>query len=252
MRIISSTTSTDSTQSPLLLTCGLPQTNSTPVDPLYSPISPDLSFSASISSTPQFGFTIEAQRSLLECISSIATVSQQLRSDPPASTQFDADRVTSQVLACLGLLQEQANDSRTSVIDLLFLPRTISPALRSMIWHATSSMHLYTLRTSTCTDRWRKPHQSAFYAQSSGDFSLWPAFVAAVEAYTEEDMASAREWLERSVHFGLGNRFPVKRIIEEVWRRREDLHLQSTIEKGLIIIDWRDVVRDLEVDILLV
>lgn len=266
MRIISSTTSTDSTQSPLLLTCGLPQTNSTPVDPLYSRISPDLSFSASISSTPQFGFTIGAQRSLLECISSIATVSQQLRSDPPASTQFDADRVTSQVLACLGLLQEQTNDSRTSGIGLAFSTEDNQPSpevhdlARYQLNAFIYATYIYLYRSLAEAPPKRVAAYvsmtfreiSAFYAQSSGNFSLWPAFIAAVEAYTEEDMASAREWLERSVHFGLGNRLPVKRIIEEVWQRREDLHLENTIEKGLIIVDWRDVVRDLDVDILLV
>ena len=93
---------------------------------------------------------------------------------------------------------------------------------------------------------------SAFCAESSGNFSLWPAFIAAVEAYTPEDIQSARQWLEQSINFGLGNRLPVKRIIEEVWRRRDDAHFERAMDKGLVAVDWRDVVRDLGIDILLV
>ncbi|KAJ5374855.1 fungal-specific transcription factor domain-containing protein [Penicillium concentricum] len=274
--IISSTTSTDNTYSPLALTLGLPHVtdrispaNSTSVDALPpSPISAELAFGASISSTPQFGFTIGAQKSLLECISAITTVSQKMRSDPPASTQFDADRAVSHVLACLGLLQAQANDGPPfhPDIDLALSTEPDQPAphvqnlaryqlnafiYATYIYLYRSLMDVPPKRVATYVSLTFQ-NISAFCAQSSGNFSLWPAFIAAVEAYTEEDMASAREWLQGSIHFGLGNRLPVKRIIEEVWQRRENAHFESTIDKGLITVDWRDVVRDLRVDILLV
>lgn len=276
MGIISSTTLTDNTYSPLALTLGLPHVtdrispaNSTPVDALPpSPVSAELAFGASISSTPQFGFTIGAQKSLLECISAIATVSQQMRSDPPASTQFDADRAVSHVLACLGLLQAQANDGPPfhPDIDLALSTEPDQPAphvqnvaryqlnafiYATYIYLYRSLMDVPPKRVATYVSLTFQ-NISAFCAQSSGNFSLWPAFIAAVEAYTEENMASAREWLQGSIHFGLGNRLPVKRIIEEVWQRRENAHFESTIDKGLITVDWRDVVRDLRVDILLV
>ncbi|KAJ5889081.1 fungal-specific transcription factor domain-containing protein [Penicillium taxi] len=199
--IISSTTSTDSTHSPLALMLGLPHVtdrispdNSTPVDAL--PPSP-------------FGFTIGAQKSLLECISAIATVSQQMRSDPPASTQFDADRAVSHVLTCLGLLQAQANDGPPfhPDIDLALSTEPDQPAphvqnlaryqLNEFIY--TTYIYLYRSLMDAPPKRVATyvsltfQNISAFCAQSSGNFSLWPAFIAAVEAYTEENMASARE-----------------------------------------------------------
>ncbi|KAJ5674350.1 fungal-specific transcription factor domain-containing protein [Penicillium maclennaniae] len=276
VRIISSTTSTDSNGSPLTLSPNLPPAtnqispvNPMPADPLSSLlVNAEIEFAATISSTPQFGFTIGAQRSLLECISAIATISQQMRSDPPASTQFDADRAVSQVLACLGLLQAQTNDGPPfqSDIDVHLSTEPNQPAsqVQSLARYQLNAFiyatYIYLYRSLMDAPPKRVTtyvtmtfhNISAFCAQSSGNFSLWPAFIAAVEAYTEADMALAREWLERSIHFGLGNRLPVKRIIEEVWRRRDDAHFESTMDKGLITIDWRDVVRDLGVDILLV
>ena len=243
--------------------------NSIPVDSLSPPlVNTEMEFAATISATAHFGFTIGAQRSLLECISAITTVSQQMRSNPTASTQFDADRVVSQVLACLGHLQAQADDGLLFQHDVNLThstePDQPAPQVRNLeryqlnafiyatyIFLYRSLMEASPKRVATYVTM-AFQNISAFCAQSSGNFSLWPAFIAAVEAYTEEDMASAREWLERSIHFGLGNRLLVKQIIEEVWRRRENAHLESTMDKGLITIDWRDVVKDLGVDILLV
>jgi hypothetical protein len=90
----------------------------------------------------------------------------------------------------------------------------------------------------------------AFYSEDRGNFSLWPAFIAAVEAYTESDIGSAKEWLEQSSHFGLGNRRKIKHIVEYVWRRRDRMHLERNMDKGLVAIDWREI--GLDTDILLV
>lgn len=93
---------------------------------------------------------------------------------------------------------------------------------------------------------------AAFHSSSGGNFSLWPAFIAAVEAFTENDLDSAQKWLEQTTHFGLGNRFSVKRIVENVWRERELVHLEKNVGKGLIAVDWRKIANDLGADILLV
>jgi hypothetical protein len=92
----------------------------------------------------------------------------------------------------------------------------------------------------------------AFYTQDQGNFSLWPAFIAAVEAYADEDLIAAKTWLERATQFGLGNRLYVKRVVEEVWHRRKMLSRESGIEPGLIIVDWRQVMVEFSIDILLV
>lgn len=232
------------------------------------PENAEIAYAASISSTPQFGFTIGAQRSLLECISAITTVSQQLRANPPTKTPLDADRTVSQVLACLETLRTHENDdSRLEshdesppAADIDQPAPRFSTLARYQLNAFIYATYIYLYRTLTDAPPQRvAPYVSlafqnisAFCAESSGNFSLWPAFIAAVEAYTPEDMQSARQWLEQSINFGLGNRLPVKRIIEEVWRRRDDAHFERAMDKGLVAVDWRDVVRDLGIDILLV
>lgn len=95
-------------------------------------------------------------------------------------------------------------------------------------------------------------HISAFSEENSGNLSLWPAFIAAVEAYTERDMNLAKDWLKHAVSFGLGNRILIENVIEEVWRRRKLLSEECEIDQSLVNVDWRDVMLDLNVDVLLV
>jgi hypothetical protein len=276
VKIIGDTTLSESNQSPLTL---IPAPHSTtdcidPSNPISTPslsptlIDTEVAYACSISSTPQFGFTIGAQRPLLEYISTITTVSQQMRATPPTKTTFDADRTVSQVLVCLERLQTLDDEDQSSQ-NGLDCPRITdldqpTPQVQSLARYQINAFiyatYIYLYRALMGVPPKRvAPYVSltfhnisAFCAQSSGNFSLWPAFIAAVEAYTEEDMESAREWLDRSVNFGLGNRLPVRRIVEEVWRRREDAHFESSMDKGLITVDWRDVVQDLGIDILLV
>ncbi|KAJ5756919.1 fungal-specific transcription factor domain-containing protein [Penicillium nucicola] len=275
VKIIGSTTSTDDNYSPLTLTPALSHTHvtddifpSTALSILPVNTNTELKFAASISSTPQFGFTIGAQRSLLECISVIATVSRQMQLGPPASDPFNADRAVAEVLARLGHLQAQAQDDLPFQPEIKSAPSTdpdrpdphVQDLARYQLNAFIYATYIYLYRSLMDTPPKRVAtyvsltfrNISSFCAQSNGNFSLWPAFIAAVEAYTEEDMALAQAWLQQSIHFGLGNRLLVKQIIEEVWRRREHAHCERGIDKGLITVDWRDVVRELGVDILLV
>lgn len=239
-----------------------------PPSPYSVLVNAEIAYASSISSTPQFGFTIGTQRSLLECISSITSISQQMRATPPTKTYSDADRTVSQVLACLDHLQTQANEDphpqhETDSAPASDLDRP-SPQVQNPASYQLNAFiyatYIYLYRALMDAPPKRvEPYVSlafqnisAFCEQSSGNFSLWPAFIAAVETYREDDMKSAQKWLEQCTQFGLGNRVPAKRIIEEVWRRREDAHFERAMDKGLIAVDWRDVVKDLGIDILLV
>lgn len=95
-------------------------------------------------------------------------------------------------------------------------------------------------------------HVRAFFAASQGNFSIWPAFIAAVEAYTEEDQESAREYLGRATSVGIGSRESIKRVVEEVWRRREAIAGGPGQDLAHTIVDWRVVMRQLDCDVLLI
>ncbi|KNG85000.1 hypothetical protein ANOM_006560 [Aspergillus nomiae NRRL 13137] len=274
VKIIGATCMTDS-QTPTLM---LPPSNefrsitaARPIeaDPVVSSsLHSDLAFASLISSTAQFGFTIGAQRLILECISTITTVSQQMRSDASPRAHITADRTVSQVLTCLNLLQTEVLDSSGGNIELepnsevnALVPKLKSEELARYQLNAfiyATYIYLYRALLDVPPKRVAAyvslifDNITAFSAQSSGNFSLWPAFIAAVEAYTVRDLESSCRWLEQSTHFGLGNRLAVRSIVEEVWQRRDALCVESGIDPGLAAVDWRDVARDLGVDVLLV
>jgi hypothetical protein len=95
---------------------------------------------------------------------------------------------------------------------------------------------------------------SRFYETGGGtrNFSIWPAFIAAVEAYTEEDLSKARQWLDWATCFGLGSRSLARKVVEEVWTRRAALAQFHGVSPGEIIVDWRETMHELDCDILLV
>ncbi|OGM39530.1 hypothetical protein ABOM_011912 [Aspergillus bombycis] len=274
VKIIGATCMTDSHTPTLMLPPSNASTSITAARPkeagpaVSSSLHSDLAFASLISWTPQFGFTIGAQRLILECISTITTVSQQMRSDASPRAHIMADRTVSQVLACLNLLQAEALDSSGGNIELgpnskvnAPVPKLKSEELARYQLHAfVYATYIYLYRALLDVPPKRVAayvsltfdNITAFAAQSSGNFSLWPAFIAAVEAYTVGDLESSCRWLEQSTHFGLGNRLAVRSIIEEVWQRRDALCGESGIDPGLAAVDWRDVARDLGVDVLLV
>jgi hypothetical protein len=95
-------------------------------------------------------------------------------------------------------------------------------------------------------------HVSAFLVNSTGNFSAWPAFIAAAEAYTQEDLATAQEWVNWATSVGIGSRTSIKVVLYEIWRRREVISQQSGLDPGKVIMDWKQIMHELEFDSLLI
>ena len=93
---------------------------------------------------------------------------------------------------------------------------------------------------------------SQYFEWGGGNFSIWPAFVAAVEAYEEEDKVQAKIWLEWATSFGLGSRALVRRVVEEVWERRDEIARSQSVSPGQVAVDWKKVMHELGCDVLLV
>ncbi|KIW92889.1 uncharacterized protein Z519_06738 [Cladophialophora bantiana CBS 173.52] len=81
--------------------------------------------------------------------------------------------------------------------------------------------------------------------------SIWPIFIAAAEAYTAEAQALAECVLSLSTSFGAANRGVIHRVVKQIWSEREEVAAQRQCEVGDILVDWREVLRNLEVEILL-
>lgn len=211
-----------------------------------------------VSSTPEFGFTIGSTKSLLACISSITIAGRKMRTKDLHSQQETdlLDEVLSKIFSCLEKCKEEITyDFCDSEIDDQFQilanhqREAFISATYIYLYRVLFDLPPYSVRQYVSEVLLRI---SAFHSASHGNLSIWPAFIAAVEAYTPEDMALARNWLHHTTMFGIGSRVCVQRLVEEVWKRRDEAAAELGIDKGLISIDWRAVMEELDMDILLI
>ncbi|KAI3332330.1 fungal-specific transcription factor domain-containing protein [Xylariaceae sp. AK1471] len=217
-----------------------------------------------IATTPGFGFTIGAPVTILQCISRIDKFRNQRRHGTPDT---DINDILQDIISRLRQCQE---DSLSTIMDLsdpldaqsneahntssglnstyyqvqAFISATYIYLYRTLLNAPPTSVKLYVGRTLE--------QYSQFSIFGAGNFSLWPPFIAAVEAYTDEDLQVARIWLESMVSCGIGSRMLVKKVVEEVWQRREARSKASGLDLGMISIDWRKVMQELDCDVLLI
>lgn len=224
----------------------------------------DTTIFSSVFQTPDFGFTIGASPDILKCI---AEISQFKRRAGIQDHQGSKNELLARVLQVLnnyescaiqGGGEEQVLDDGDDQLLSLDLSAAREQRLQTEAFlHAT---YIYLYRTllqvppvivKEYVSKTFK-HISAFWLGSNGNFSLWPAFIAAVEAYTDEDMAMARDWLDWATSFGIAGRDAIRRVIEEVWRRRDEIADRSGYDRGMIAIDWLEAMHEVDGDILLV
>lgn len=78
--------------------------------------------------------------------------------------------------------------------------------------------------------------------------TLWPGFIAAVEAVDTDLRHRALGWFARARRHGIGNIAKAKALVLEVWRRvdrqRYVSHERKDLSSELGPIDWRDVMRE--------
>lgn len=95
-------------------------------------------------------------------------------------------------------------------------------------------------------------HNLKLYTASGGaSFTFWPAFIAATETYKDEDKDTIKHVFADASASSMQNRAKIKGLVEEVWRLRDLRATERDLERGMIKVDWRMVMQDLELDILL-
>lgn len=222
----------------------------------------DEMLTSSIMSTADFGFTIGGSKTILNCISKISRLAGR-REIFSTSPSYDLE--LTEILECL---EESDKMIDCSTIRDEILYDTGSPAdlfaVPDVAYHQHKAFvlatYIYLFRvifdlaphdlTKYVNETFK--HVSAFSNVNNGNFSLWPAFIAAAEACTQEDKDLASDWLNNAGSFGLGNRILIKRVIEEIWTRRKLLSEQSGLDQSYTRIDWREVMHDLDLDVLLI
>ncbi|RDW58860.1 hypothetical protein BP6252_13336 [Coleophoma cylindrospora] len=204
-----------------------------------------------VSSRDSFGYTIGATRLLLTCIADIQSLAHQI----DIGTEPDlVDHAVKEIMGKLSECRGFSSHSRDSPSQTKYERK-----LRYQLNAFVAATHIYLCRIifDLPPSEVRPYVQETFaniqefYALGGGNFSLWPAFVAAAEAY-DEDLDTARKWLDSAMRVGMGNRLEVKRILECIWQKRQRLALEQSQDLGSVVIDWRHVMLELDIDILLV
>lgn len=78
---------------------------------------------------------------------------------------------------------------------------------------------------------------------------LWPVFVAACEAVDESLREELGSWFEMGKVRGIDNIYVAGKVVREVWKRRDDLSAMGI--GGEENVRWREVMKDMGLDILL-
>lgn len=85
--------------------------------------------------------------------------------------------------------------------------------------------------------------------------TLWPGFIAAVEAVDTDLRHRALIWLERAKRHGIGNIQQSRSLVMEIWRRADRNFGPQENQDGLGVelgdVDWRQVMRDKNMYIML-
>ncbi|KAF3076667.1 hypothetical protein CFAM422_001845 [Trichoderma lentiforme] len=91
----------------------------------------------------------------------------------------------------------------------------------------------------------------SFIQLHGGAVSMWPVFIAAVEAYEVKDQQIVEQWFDISGQLGIQNRRTAREVIRAVWEKRSQEAKNRGLQQSQIAIDWREVQQFLGLDLLL-
>ncbi|KAM6485636.1 fungal-specific transcription factor domain-containing protein [Trichoderma sp. SZMC 28011] len=91
----------------------------------------------------------------------------------------------------------------------------------------------------------------SFIQLHGGAVSMWPVFIAAVEAYEVRDQQIVEQWFDISGQLGIQNRRTAREVIRAVWEKRSQEATNRGLKQCQIAIDWREVQQFLGLDLLL-
>lgn len=87
-----------------------------------------------------------------------------------------------------------------------------------------------------------------------GYVTLWPVFIGAAEVFNEDQKRRVRAWLDTAELMGAANRRDIRIVIEAVWQERslQRALFGGVVDEGEVVVDWREVMRSMGVEILLI
>jgi len=185
-----------------------------------------------LSSYPLFGRTIGASSSILSYLSGINHLSRHMTrqtfDNHDDSTLLNFERSL--------VLERNANFPEPEGHD----SGEIYPQDSSYNEQTAQEMHLRAFEAATViyhyqvsentTPEYLAPyvhavlhHISIFLEYCGGNYTLWPVFIAGVEAYQDSDKKEFSELFENATSVGMKNRKKARQVMEAVWSLRSSL-----------------------------
>lgn len=85
-----------------------------------------------------------------------------------------------------------------------------------------------------------------------GHATVWPIFMAALEAHRDNDKRVVMAWLRSADRGGVASCAVIRDFVEEVWRCRTRKAGLMGVEEADVVVDWMEVMDDTNPDLLLV
>lgn len=214
-----------------------------------------------LSHYPFFGRTIGASSSILSCLSEINHLSRELtqtgldgRTD---STLLNFKRMLVFEPSCDLLGPEGDNYLDNTHVNLLDSEQK-AQEMHLKAFEAATIIYYYQV-SENATPKYLAPYVqavlhyvSSFLRLCGGNYTLWPAFIAGVEAYSDSDMNQFSALFENATSMGMRNRRKARQVMEQVWMIRSSIAAQTGQNPGEVRVNWRHIMRGLDIDVLLV
>ncbi|TAQ84022.1 hypothetical protein B7494_g7656 [Chlorociboria aeruginascens] len=205
---------------------------------------PNSALISSVSSRPDYGFTIGTTPELMACISDTASLAAVLIDLDFESRQNRVNTLFQRLQSC-------------------YVSPTSGKAPTVLHFHIykTGALIYFHRRIFNSTPKMLLPLISDFFVSlaeyrrlDEGRMTLWPIFVAAVEVYMDSHKLDVQVWLDSAEIMGAASRREVRRLIMAVWEIRQKRSVDSggCLDEGEIVVDWREVMKDKTWDVLLI
>lgn len=203
-----------------------------------------LSIVTSVASRADFGFTAGATPAVMRCIIEITQLATRIYRGELKSCREVINTLYRQIIDCASSGSHYDHEAQLharifQVGALVYFHRSIlrSPPLAVVPLLDEILRYL---------DEYRN--------HVGGYVTIWPVFIAAVEAYEERHQNGFEAWMCDCDKRGPSNREDIRQLVNDIWRERKLIWRQRgmTIELGSIAINWQEVMLARELNYLLV
>lgn len=202
---------------------------------------------SSIAYRDDFGFTAGAGRYLMKCIHEITYLESRLRLHQNFDIkvyQNTIDELCQRIESCQ--LEAPAANELSNLHHHIFKAGVLIHFHKRILEFNPSRLVPLLDVLFDAIEQYRM--------REGGHVTLWPVFIGAVEAVQDRHKDRVRAWLDEADSMGAANRKEIRVVIEAVWRERSRLRDLSggTIEEEEINVDWRDMIKDMGIELLLI